>query len=334
MADRFELSYVYARVCGSLSGAFLGKKAVELARSGRTAEVWRALFNDAAPMLPEAQVVEAAERRAVAESLSDFRELAEKLRSDEPFFDALRRKSEYARIKRILLAAREGGTLPASDDPSLEPGFVESAFPDLGKMFASGRYSWIDEKALEDLAGTENRLDRQYYSELWREGRRVPRGKAGPVLDLIAEEAELQNVVWALRLRRYYGLGKERIDGMLVRLDGVDVTTEALRPLDFKFDQREDWSRWAWESLVAASSREGPFSLDVRGVEIMARRKVYRSVRRALHMHPFTYTPLYCCFKIKEYETAAVIGIIEGVHLGAPFEEMASFAAGITGGSA
>ena len=76
------------------------------------------------------------------------------------------------------------------------------------------------------------------------------------------------------------------------------------------------------------------FFLDVRDFEGRARRYLYRGVKRALHMYPFTYTPLYCYFKIKEYETAAIIGIIEGVHLGAPVEEMASFAAGLTGGSA
>ena len=43
-------------------------------------------------------------------------------------------------------------------------------------------------------------------------------------------------------------------------------------------------------------------------------------------MHPGSYAPLYCFFKLKELETAMVLGIVEGVHLGAPAEEMESFA--------
>lgn len=338
MADRFELSYVYARVCGSLSRAFLGPKAVELARSGRVAELWRAFFGEPAPLLTEAALVSAAERRAVAESLAGFRKMAAKLRTDEPFFDALRRKAEFARVKRILLTLRNGakmpGDLPPSDDPALAPGFDETAFPDIGRMFAGGRYGWIGEKALEDLPAAENRLDRQYYSELWLEARRLGRDKAGAVPRLVREEVELQNVAWALRLKRYYGMGRDQIAPRLVELEGVDATGAALKALEFHFDQRADWARWAWESLIPEDERGGPFYLDVRGLELRARRRVYRAARRALHLHPFTYTPLYCYFKIKEFETAALVGVIEGIHLGAPFEEMASFAAGITGGAA
>jgi hypothetical protein len=338
MADRFELSYVYARICGSISGAYLGRKAVDLARSARVAEVWQTLFKEPAPPLPEAAVVAAAERREIAESLSGFRYFAAKLRMNEPFFDALRRKAEFARVKRILQAVRDGqaaaGTLPASDDPELAPSFDESAFPDIKLMFAAGRFSWIDETALDDLPATENKLDIQYYTELWEEARRLPASKAGAVVRLIRDEIELQNVAWALRLKRYYGMNRESIVPRLVALRSVDVVSAALQALDFRFDQREDWRGWAWEKLVPEKQVEGSFVLDLLGLETMARRHLYLGVRRALHFYPFTYTPLYCFFKIKESETAAVIGVIEGIHLGVPFEEMASFAAGITGGSA
>ena len=338
MADRFELSYVYARVCGSLSRAFLGERAIELARAGRISELWRVVFKDAAPSLPEAAVVAAAERRAVAESLAGFRELTGRLRVREPFFDALRRKAEFARVKRVLLAVKEGARLqselPPSDDQELAPGFAESAFPDISKMFAQGRYSWIKAETLDDLPGAENRLDRQFYTELWNELRRIPRGKVGALPRLLSEEAELENVVWALRLKRYYGMDKGQIEGRLIELEGADVASAALKALEFRFDQREDWRRWKWDSLVMEDERGGPFFLDLRSLELSARKRLFHSVKRSLHLHPFTYTPLYCFFKIKEYETAAIIGVIEGLHLGAPFEEMASFAAGITGGSA
>lgn len=339
MADRFELSYVYARVCGALSQAFLGQKAIDLARLGRISELWRSFFMDAPPSVPEASVVVQAERRAVAESLTGFRTLVAKLRAEEPFFDALRRKAEFARVKRILLATGQGPRspdgLPPSDDPLLPPGFDESAFPNLEKMFAGGRYGWIDEESAKDFPATANRLDRQFYAELWAELEKIPRWKAGALPRLVREEIELQNVVWALRLKRYYGMDRQQIEGRLVALGDVDVRSAALDALSFRFDQREDWNGWAWERLLGERSPGGgSFAIDVRSLEDEARRRLYRSVKRALHLYPFTYTPLYCYFKIKEYETAAVVGIIEGLHLGAPFEEMAAFAAGLTGGSA
>jgi len=246
-------------------------------------------------------------------------------------------------VKRVLQAVRDAraagaahaaAEAPASDDPELAPGFDAAAFPDIKAMFAAGRYSWLDETALDDLPATENRLDVQYYTELWEEARRLPASKAGAVVNLIRDEIELQNVAWALRLKRYYGMGREDIAPRLVALRDVDVVGSALQSLGFAFDQREDWRGWAWEKLVPEKEVQGSFVLDLLGLETRARRHLYLGVRRALHFYPFTYTPLYCFFKIKESETAAVIGVIEGIHLGVPFEEMASFAAGITGGSA
>ena len=43
------------------------------------------------------------------------------------------------------------------------------------------------------------------------------------------------------------------------------------------------------------------------------------------------YVPLYSYFRIKEYETAALFGVLEGIHLEAPSEEIAAFAAQFTG---
>jgi hypothetical protein len=336
MSDRFELSYAYARICGSLAGAFLGEKAEALSRSGRVTDMWRIIFRDSPPSLPQAALIAAAEQRAVKEALGGFRRLAESLRSHEAFFDALRRKSECARIKRILIAVREGSidplSIPPDDDPSLLPGFSAAGFPVLEDMFRNGRYSWIGKDALSDLPAAENRLDRQFYAELWESLDTVPRGRLGALRSLVGMEAELENVVWALRLRRYYGMSAERIETQLISIRGIDVKKSVMKCLGFGIDRRSDWTGWKWESLLEEDGRTPSWVLDVRSVEAGARSRLYHDVRRALHMHPFTYTPMYCYFKIKEYETAALLGTLEGVHLGAPPEEMSAFVLGLTGG--
>jgi hypothetical protein len=336
MADYFELAYVYARVCGSLSRAFLGERAAGLARSGRLSEIWRSLFGDAPPALTESSLLKAAQRRTIREALAGFRALALELEAREPFFECLRRKLEYARVKKILIAlrngSRDGESLPPNEDPHLECGFDESAFPDLGAMFSSGRYSWIGEESLAKLPETENRLDKQFYTELWESISSIGRQHLGALRDLVAEEIELENVVWALRLKRYYRMGRDDIAERLVVLEGAEVEKAALAVSDLSLDKRSDWRKWRWESLIEGEE-ESSWRLDVRLVEAAARRRLYRDVRRALHMYPFTYTPLYCFFKIKEFEMAAILGTLEGIHLGAPHEETASFVLGLTGGN-
>jgi hypothetical protein len=325
MADRFELSYVYARVCGALSRSWAGPRSAELLKLNRLSDLWRVLFEDAAPALPERAFLAAIEQRVVRQSLDGFRSLADQLQKSEPFFLAVRRKAEYARVKRVLLAVRDAETVcPASDDPSLPEGFRSSAYPKIDGMFWRGRYSWITPLALEDLPAVENRLDRQYYQELWEEACRVPHGLASGLLRFLSLEIEVENVVWALRLARYYDMASEVIEPLLVSLPDRDVTSIALAGAALRPDRRQDWEGWDYEPFLRG--RGEPWTIDVRATETEFRRHLYTRARLALHLNPASYTPLYCFFKLKEFETAIVLGIIEGVHIGAPAEEIASFA--------
>jgi hypothetical protein len=325
MADRFELSYVYARVCGALGRSWIGERSERLLAANRLPELWRTLFGDAPPALPETALVAATEARVVSQALLDFEALAASLRREEPFFLALRRKAEFARIKRILLAVRDSEPLcPPCDDPHLPEGFRSVAYPGLAAMFGKGRYSWIDRESLADLPAAENRLDRQYYTELWEALGSVPRGLRDGLRGLLSLEIELANVVWALRLARYYSMRPELIAALLVSLPAVDLGSAALAGAALRQDRRQDWAGWKYEGLLQGGG-EG-WRLDVPSVETEARRLLYRRLRLALHLHPISYAPLYCFFKIKEFEVAVVLGLVEGLHLGAPADELADFA--------
>jgi hypothetical protein len=324
MADRFELSYIYARVCGAQSRAWTGAKALDLLRLGKLSELWRAVFNDSPPSLPEVTLLKATEGRIVTESLADFAKLAEGLQNDEPFFLALRRKVEFARVKRVLLALRDNEKdCPACADPELPEGFNPSAYPEVGKMFGQGRYSWISKDSLLDLPAAENRLDRQYYEELWASLSTVPRSRRAGLRRLLLLEIELENVVWALRLTTYYGMDREGVKPLLVSLPRVDVTAAALDALGRKMDRRSDWDGWKYERLIRGIGE--PWHLDVRTLETESRRFFYSRLRLALHMNPSSYTPLYCFYKMKEFEASVLLGVAEAVHLGARPEELEGF---------
>lgn len=331
MADRFELSYIYARVCGAQSRAWTGAKALDLLRLGKLSELWRAVFDDVPPSLPEVALLKATEARIVSESLSEFAKLAEGLQSDEPFFLALRRKVEFARVKRILLAVRDGDKVcPPGEDPSLPEGFDPSAYPEFGKMFSSSRYSWITKECLLDLPAAENRLDRQYYEELWASLASVPRSRSAGLRRLLLMEVELENVVWALRLAFYYGMDRDGVKPLLVSLPHADVTSAALDIFGRKLDRRGDWDSWKYEGLIKGAGE--PWRLDVRSFETESRRFLYSRLRLALHMNPSSYTPLYCFYKMKEFEASVLLGVAEAVHLGAKPEELEGFV--LAGGAA
>jgi vacuolar-type H+-ATPase subunit C/Vma6 len=332
---RFESAYVYARVCGSLARSYLGDKAGALSGCARVGEAWRAVFGDSPPALPENELADAAERNVRARAVQALYDIAGGILDEEPFFAAVLRKHEYAYLKRVLSAIVEGAAAaPAIEQAAPRLGFDLSGYPDPNAMFRRSRYQWLIEKGLDDLPAIKNRLDRQYYGEVWDSLKTIGRGRAGSLRDLVRLEAELENLVWGLRLKRYYSMSPEEIEPILISLPGVDVAGPALDALRRRADSRSEWDSWKWERLVPDSRRDdgGDWYLNIRLLESAAHRYLFRRLYLRLHMEPDTYVPLYAYFRIKEFEAEAIQGIIEGIKLEAPAAEIASFAVDKTGG--
>lgn len=337
MPADFEPAYAYARACGSLARSFLGDRAVALARSARVGEAWRSIFGESPPALPETELAASAERGVRSRAVDALRRIAGPLAADSPFFAALGRKAEYSYLKTLLSAIAEGSPeAPARDETEPALDFPAQAYPDLDRMLRRSRYHWVIEAGVEDLPALKNRLDRQYYSELWESIGTIPPAMRGTIPDLVRVEAELENLVWALRLKRYYSMGAAEIRGLLIELHGADVGKQALRAVGMRVDSRSEWVGWKWERLLPDSRREdgGEWYLDVGGFESAARGYLYRRLYRRLHLEVESFAPLYCYFRIKEYESVAIRGIIEGINLEAPPAEIGAFAAETTGGGA
>jgi vacuolar-type H+-ATPase subunit C/Vma6 len=335
--DGFESAYSYARVCGSLARSFLGERAVALSASARVGEAWRAIFGESPPSLPEAMLATAAERGVRARAVEALRGIAGTLLKEDVFFSALVRKWEFAYLKNLLAAIVEGSAeAPAIEYPKLEPDFDVEGFPKIDAMLRKTRYQWIIESGLEDFPSVKNRLDRQYYEELWDSLRAIPQALAGTIPELLRLEAELENLVWGLRLKRYYSMGAADIEPLLIELPGLDVKAGALRAVALRADSRSEWAGWRWERLVPDSRREegGEWYFDLRGFEAAAHKHLYRKLFHRLHMEGDSYVPLYAYFRIKEFEATAIHGIIEGIKLEAPAAEIGAFAMETTGGAA
>jgi vacuolar-type H+-ATPase subunit C/Vma6 len=334
VSSGFDGAYAYARVCGSLARSFLGERARNLATCARVGEAWRAVFGESPPVLPENELASVAEFGLRARATDAFWNIAGPPLHDTPFFKSLLRKWEFAHLKRVLAAIVEGSpSAPATGAASLEPDFDVQGFPDLGKMLRNTRYEWVAESGIDALPAVKNRLDRQYHAELWDSVATIPAGLRGSIPALLRTEAELENLVWGLRLKRYYSMDAAEIEPLLISLDGVDVKRPALRALALRSDSRQEWRGWKWERLVPDSRREdgGDWYFDVRGFEQAARGHLYRLLLRRLHFEPDGYVPLFAYFRIKEFEALAIHGIIEGIKLEAPAAEIGEFAARTTG---
>ncbi|HTX71724.1 MAG TPA: V-type ATPase subunit [Rectinemataceae bacterium] len=328
--------YCYARICGALAHAHLGARASTLARSGRLVDLWTRIFPEEPVRLPETLLVAAAELRIRSDSLRSFLRIVGSTAAKTEFFRALLRKPEYEYLKLLLSALREGRARPP--DPGFfphAPDFRLERYPEPSGMFGRGRFAWIADEGFPDLAAARNRLDCQYYTELWASLATVSPGYRGSLPELVADDIEIENLLWALRLRRYYALPTEDITRRLVRIRGPDLQSVAQSALKLRMDQRGDWDGWRWEScLNPAGGGSESWLLDCLHFEKSLLRQRYRDLKRSLHLEPFTFAPLYCFFRIGEYETAALFGIVEGLRFGAETAEIAEYVLGLTEASA
>ncbi len=329
MADSFEIAYLYARVCGAFSSMYLGARGASLARESSLASIWKQYFDAEIPDKPEAWLLAALEHRVVGRSMERFAALAGTILESDEFMAALTAKHEISAIKGMLyrLAASE----PKPEGLPRGSATIEralAAWPRLEEMFSGTDYGWIDEAALADIGAAENRLDRRYYSRLWAAVQNLPGKMRGNIPSLLLREISYQNLAWALRVKRYYGYGRERTRPLLVDLEGEDVTTLALSTFDLDIDNLDTFSAWPAKRLLAGQTSS---RLDIPLLENRLQRELFALVRRSMHMYPFGYTPLYCYFKMLEAEGSFVLGVLEGIRLKAPAEEKADLAWALAG---
>ncbi len=319
MADSFEIAYLYARVCGAFSSMYLGAKGAALAAESSLSSIWKLYFEEDVPNRPEPWLLARLERKVIGHSMDRFMNLAGTAIESDAFIAALVATYEIAVIKNLLyrLTAAEPRPEPQYySSPIIEQAL--SAWPRLEEMFANSPYAWIAADGLSNIGAVENRLDRQYYLQLWAAVKALPRNRKGNIPALVLRDIQYQNLAWALRIRKYYGYSRERAAPLLVEIEGEDAVSLALGSFDLDIDNLGSFAEWPARRLLdgQASSR-----LDIPLLENRMQRDLFAFIRRSLHMHPFGYTPLYCYFKMLEAEASFVLGILEGIRLKAPADE-------------
>jgi hypothetical protein len=329
MADSFEIAYLYARVCGAFSSMHLGVRGVALARESSLPSIWKQYFALDIPDKPEAWLLATLERKVVERSMERFMALAGPILETDAFIAALTAKYEISAVKGMLYRLTAAESKPES--LFFESKVTEKAlfsWPKLDEMFSGTDYAWIDDVALADIGAAENRLDKQYYTKLWQAIQALPRKKRGNIPALLLREISYQNLAWALRVRRYYGYGRERTIPLLADIAGEDVTSLALGTFELDIDNPGSFTTWPFKKFLAGQTAS---RLDIPLLENRLQRDLFSSVRRSMHMFPFGYTPLYCYFKMLEAEASLILGILEGIRLKAPAEEKIDLAWALSG---
>ena len=140
----------------------------------------------------------------------------------------------------------------------------------------------------------------------------------------------LQNVLWALRLKFYYGYTTETIIPFLAgendTPDEKDVLAgPAFALLDKDPEVYADWESWEYKQFLNAHQPGEIWSIDPRWVGQAMQRYMTKKALRNFRKHPFTAMVLVCWFKIKQSELFYVRTAVQALRLNVSEEELSEY---------
>jgi len=338
MGKIFRYGYIQAKLHALVGESFIRRDIRPLARGDDARELARQLFPDRSYDLPEKALVRQLQVDLDQELFALIRRILKLLAPPPPVIVHLLRKYEYRTVRALARASvNRGGS--AGRDHS-EPVTIESRW-NLGP-FGTFRLPESEEIPMEILDGTpyewvraaldkqplfeiEGRLDRQYYAELLDLARKVGRSDRSGVLDLALLEANLQNYVWILRLRTFFGAFQSEPSSIVPHLVPVtprfpDKVTKSLLelPLDSAEGIRSFRHGWLFEGQFSGGAQR----IDPAAAEAAAEMYLYRKAKRYFYQYPFCLGLVYAFCKLKEFEVARVTTILEGVKMSLSEQEL------------
>lgn len=340
MTDRSADAFLYAKASGMLAKSFVGSRMASLFSATSLEGLWELLFRSEVPLVPDFVLVQMIERRAEKRFLEGFLSLVSKYIKPEGFFVDLLHFYDYNNLKTILasLGSAETSGEFLSELPSLGRYSMlnYAGWPSLESMTARTPVSWCAE-ALEsmDMQDIRSRLDSQYVRSLWDGASRL-KGETGVLVKkLLKEELVLNNIVWGLRLRSYYGMGRDDALEQLVATTDCksvealyrnELTKPAAQVLSLPLDSYRDWENWKYSHLLNPQEEGVEWSVDPRWIQRTARFELYKRALRQFHQHPFTAHVIYCWFKVKQYELDCIRMVAEGIRLKVSPAQVGKFA--------
>lgn len=336
--ENFE--FLQARMLGLYSRFFLNGRIQILRQVRSLPELWELAIGTPPPALPESALVEAFERQILQTILHEMLSLAEGGGSQQCIIAMLRR-IELMQVKHLLHA--RCANLPQISPSVAIPGIHLDQWPDIHGVLRNTPYAWIDEAACRDPARTEQMLDTAYYRDLWEILRVLSASRRGSVTELLRFEIATQNLVWAMRLRKYFGHDAAHIQPLLVPVPDEDSLAWAGRALanDIMLSSsatrtagpahaKERWIRHdSFSNRIEDLVREGPIA-----AEAAVQQELLRRCRKALHFDQCTLGSIYAFFQLYLAEFSLLAGCAEALRLHAGKEDMMRYIWPMVGGAA
>lgn len=325
-------AFVFAKASGMLSKSFVGNRFLSIFQEKKLQDLWKLLFEDEVPLLPEYLLAQTIEKKAEEVFVSDFTQLLSYYAKPDPVLVQLLQVYEYNNLKLISSALMNNKTqMPDIIDLESFAILDYSKWPDIKKMTENTVFAWYDTiPKVKELKTRDHALDVQYIRSLWASVQRLPAAERAPVQAFIKEDIVIQNILWALRLKYYYGYDAEAIIPFLAGLkdspDEKDVLAgPAVQILDKEIDSFADWKDWEYRRFLNRHEPDEIWSIDPKWVAQAAEGYLTKKALKNFRKYPFTAMVLVCWFKVKQAEVSYVRTAVQALRLNVSEEELSEY---------
>ncbi len=321
MISSAQRAYGYAKACGIVGKSFVGPRVAKLANYSQLAEFDRLLFPEPHLELPARELLFDLENRISRKIAAQIVQLLSQITVTSRVFQLLVRSYECSDLKMYLQAFAVGDKKPPEPIPIGPFSTVNfSRYPDIHAMLKGTDYEWIvDEQDItpDKMLDIQIKIDTWYYTALWDTVVHQRSRDRLYLQSLIAEEIELKNLLWALRLKIYYELEQQDIEKCLISIPykNNNLADTAYMALSLPVDQFAAWQSFKYSSLINPEGEEN-WQIDPRYIQQAAALELYRKARLYFRRDPFSLTTYACFIKLKQFEENLLISMAEGLALG------------------
>jgi vacuolar-type H+-ATPase subunit C/Vma6 len=333
-------SYILAKMYGMLAKSNIGANFREILRLKKLEDLFALLFPGEREVGEQNILIPDLERKIAESGMKSMIKILDLLDSPPPLLLHIVRRYEYLSVKaviRFLLrgaggdSTRLSGTSPPeSERPriwDLGPyGSVKLAGPrDYREALRRSSFSWILPLIPRvPAARIQIMMDRDYYLTLHELARQLPRRDRTGVLRLLSAEIACVNAVWALRLRFFFGIGKDDAKEFLLPAISGTGSGAVRQVFDIPADSIEGWRGWRFAWLLEGQFGEEFQAPDPIRAQRAASRRLYEMAHTLFHQDSYTLTPIAAFFKLKEYEAGVLTTAVEALRLSVPEQEVLS----------
>ncbi|WP_024469443.1 V0D/AC39 family V-type ATPase subunit [Treponema pedis] len=322
-------AYVYAKACGMYSKTFVGKKVKKLFEAKNIKELWSLIFTEEVPVVPEGQLADLIEQKLSKRLVADMLKLLSAYDKPDRLITALISKYDYSNLKTAWY-----GIEKKQNDTSflvnISPYsvFHWEKWPNIREIIRGTCMEHIKvpehNAPIEEILFWDSELDRMYYRSVWAGFKSLSKKDKESCKNLVLTEIIMQNIVWILRLRSYYGYKKEKILPLLAGIQTEETEQIFCKPayfaLERPLDDWNEWKDWEYARLLNPHEEGHPWILDPRWVQLECDKYLYKLAVKQFHSSAFTAGAAVAFFKIKRLEEYMIRAAAEILRVGADDE--------------